>query len=106
MTKHTPLPWTAQPSDDEYFLDCNIVRADGLAVAVALVNGDITKAEADKTGRLIAAAPDTYAMCERFAVLNKNASRSGNRVFIDARDWEAFQAYNREALAKAEGGAA
>lgn len=54
--KHTP--WTASKPDDAYFDDWNVCRADGLAVAAVVQNGDITPQEVEANARLIAAAPD------------------------------------------------
>lgn len=53
------LPWIAEPLDhDAHFEDINIVRPDGLAVAVALVNGNIHAEEAVANANLIAVAPE------------------------------------------------
>lgn len=57
---HTPGPWEADPvtDPDAYFSDVNILRDDGLAVAVAVQNGDIAPHQARANAHLIAAAPD------------------------------------------------
>ena len=62
---HTSGPWVAKPLNDEFFKDVNILNDDGLACAVALVQGDITEDVAKANANLIAAAPDLLAaLCE------------------------------------------
>jgi hypothetical protein len=58
-TTHDFGEWRAQPATDPDWpvADVNILREDGLAVAVAVQNGDITAEEALAHGRLIATAP-------------------------------------------------
>ena len=57
--KHTP--WSASKPDDTYFDDWNVCRADGLAVAAVVQNGDITPQEVEEAALLIAAAPELLA---------------------------------------------
>lgn len=57
---HTAGPWRAVPAEDSFFRDVNILQADGLAVGVALQNGDILPSQAERNGHLFAAAPDLY----------------------------------------------
>jgi len=59
--KYTPEPWTASKPDDAYFDDWNICRADGLAVAAVVQNGDIDPATVEANAHLIAAAPAMLA---------------------------------------------
>ncbi len=108
MSKHTPGPWVATKGK----LGFPIVASEQYEVASLSFCGEnlgSLRGKADKraemiaNARLIAAAPDTLEMCKRFETLDKNASRAGNRVFIDVRDWDAFMSYNRAAIAKAEG---
>ena len=61
---HTPGPWKACSPADSYFDDLNIVRPDGLACAVAVMNGDIPRIEVAYNAFLIAAAPDLLAALE------------------------------------------
>lgn len=58
--KHTPGPWHVDPkaAEESFFEDVSILRHDGLAVAVAVHNGDIVPPEPEANARLIAAAPD------------------------------------------------
>ncbi len=58
--------WHVDPKAPEAFYeDVNILRHDGLAVAVALQNGNITGPEALEHARLIAAAPDLLHALQR-----------------------------------------
>jgi hypothetical protein len=59
--KFTPGPWAARETEDGYYADMNIVRSDGLAVGVAVMNGNITREETAANARLIAAAPELLA---------------------------------------------
>ena len=64
--KHTPGPWHVDPTAPEaYYQDVNVLRHSGLAVAVALHNGDIAPAEVEANARLIAAAPDLLEVAMR-----------------------------------------
>lgn len=62
----TEGPWhvdTKRPKNS-YFEDVNILRGDGLAVAVAVHNGGIDPAEVKQAAHLIAAAPDLVKVLE------------------------------------------
>lgn len=63
-TSFTPGPWVVTPKDGGIFHDVNVCREDGLAVAVAVDNGDISPETALANAKLIAAAPDLLAACE------------------------------------------
>lgn len=56
LAKATPGPWEAREAPDGYFQDMNIIRPDGLAVACAVMNGDITRTETWDNASLIVAA--------------------------------------------------
>lgn len=58
--KHTPGPWHVDPKapEESFFEDVSILRHDGLAVAVAVHNGNILPPEPEANACLIAAAPD------------------------------------------------
>lgn len=60
---HTSAPWhlDTKTAVESYFDDVNVLRDDGLAVAVALHNGNIAPEEAMANGKLIAAAPELLA---------------------------------------------
>lgn len=77
--------WTAQPKPQEetYFEDVNILRQDGLAVAVALVNGDITAEEAAANAAKIAAAPE---MLEALRGIRSFAEEMINDAGADAQE--------------------
>jgi hypothetical protein len=94
---HSPLPWRASPSDDEFFEDCNILRPDGLAVAVAVVNGDIAKKEADMNAELIVRAVNHHdalvAMLERVVeYYDCDLSESGMAPHAPCKDARALLA--------------
>ena len=92
-SKHTLGPWHADPKTPEecYFEDVNILRHDGLAVIVAVHNGDIDPATVKANAFLAAAAP------EMFDALKAILSNPGGRC--TAEQWQA----GLRALTKAEG---
>ncbi len=61
---HSPGPWTAQEPTDDVFPDINITRPDGLAVGVAVVNGDITLEEAKANAAMFAASLELLAFAK------------------------------------------
>lgn len=65
--KHTPGPWHVDPKapEESFFEDVSILRHDGLAVAVAVHNGDVLPPEPEANARLIAAAPDLLAVAQK-----------------------------------------
>lgn len=76
--KHTPGPWHVDPKapEESFFEDVNILRHDGLAVAVCVHNGDIVPPEPEANARLIAAAPDLLeALRELFATVQGECPR-------------------------------
>ncbi|TLX12106.1 hypothetical protein [Rhizobium sp. MHM7A] len=68
-SKHTPGPWHVDPKSPEesFFEDVNVLRHDGLAIAVCVHNGDILPPEPEANARLIAAAPDLLEALKEFA---------------------------------------
>lgn len=73
MTRDNPVKpseggWIAKPvaPEETFFLDVNVVRPDGLAVGVAVQNGDITPEEAMATGLLFAAAPELLEAAQAY----------------------------------------
>ncbi len=105
--KHTPGPWHVDPkaAEESFFEDVSILRHDGLAVAVAVHNGDIIPPEPEANARLIAAAPDLLEALKPFA----ECCDSIGREIPDSKDTSSwtFQAGDfrraRAAIAKAEG---
>lgn len=69
MMTHTPGPWhlDTKTAVESYFDDVNVLRDDGLAVAVALHNGNIAPEETMANGKLIAAAPVMLAALKHAA---------------------------------------
>lgn len=62
--------WRVSPVDDgSYFNDVNILREDGLAVLVAVQNGNMTAEDAMRNARLGAAAPDLYEALDELVAL-------------------------------------
>jgi hypothetical protein len=61
--------WHVSPktAEESFFEDVSILRWDGLAVAVAVHNGNITPEEVVKTATLIAAAPALLEALRPFA---------------------------------------
>jgi hypothetical protein len=108
--KHTPGPWHVDPKSPEesFFEDVNVLRHDGLAVAVCVQNGDILPPEPEANARLIAAAPDLLVA---LADLLHSYSEPDRRLCCDGRDCGCMGAtvqqqaehYARAAIAKAEG---
>ena len=92
--------WTFSPvpADETYFQDVNIRREDGLAVGVAVQNGDITPDQALANGRLMAAAPEAIAALRA----QEDLSRRG-LAFVSAGEIEHAKTLRRAALAKADG---
>lgn len=94
---------TVSPSTDGHFRDVNILRGDGLAVGYAVVNGNITEAEALATAHLFAAAPDLY---DALLVTQKLVSEGAMSGFAD-HEWAerlfTNQAVIAAALARARG---
>ncbi len=78
---HTSGPWVAKPLNDEFFKDVNILNDDGLACAVALVQGDITEDVAKANANLIAAAPDLLAALINLA----NSFRNADAAIAEAK---------------------
>lgn len=58
--QHSAGPWHADPKapEDSYFEDVNILRPNGLAVAVAVHNGNISPDEVKANAFVLAAAPE------------------------------------------------
>ncbi len=63
--------------------------------------------ERAEDARVLAAAPDLLAALQNFIRLDQSSPRdkSGNRVFVDVRDWEAFLATARDAIKYSTGSA-
>ncbi len=109
--KHTPGPWHVDPKSPEesFFEGVNILRHDGLAVAVALHNGDIFAPEHEANARLIAAAPELLLTLNE---LLEAYSKPDERLCCDGRDCgcmgstvhQQAEHYARAAIAKATGG--
>jgi len=70
------VAWTIAKEIDTYFDDVNILREDGLAVGVAVQNGNITAEEALANARLMAAAPAMLAACKRALAVLKAQGES------------------------------
>ena len=102
MSEHTAGPWHVDPKapEESYFEDVNILREDGLAVAVAVHNGNIDPATVKANAHLIAAAPDLLeALKEALDLLRKEAPGTPlNNHRFDAIGIRAYAA-----IAKAEG---
>jgi hypothetical protein len=58
--QHSAGPWHVDPKapEESYFEDLSILRPDGLAVAVAVHNGNITPDEVKANAFVLAAAPE------------------------------------------------
>ncbi|MGO4171605.1 hypothetical protein [Bosea sp. TAF32] len=91
--KHSTSPWHADPKapEDSYFEDVSILREDGLAVGVAVHNGDISPEEVKANAFVMAAAPEMQA------ALRGILSNPGGRC--TAEQWAA----GLDARAKSEG---
>ena len=109
--KHTPGPWHVDPKapEESFFEDVSILRHDGLAVAVAVHNGDIIPPEPEANARLIAAAPELLLALHE---LLEAYSKPDERLCCDGRDCgcmgstvhQQAEHYARAAIAKATGG--
>lgn len=85
--KHTPGPWHVDPTAPEaYYQDVNVLRHSGLAVAVALHNGDIAPAEVEANARLIAAAPALLEALQALYDDYKQLADSGDAGFWRLED--------------------
>lgn len=112
--KHTPGPWVARP-------DPNAISSDDWCVGIgdSLENIDKVAVCSERDARLIAAAPELLAKCEKVvAWLDRLAERSEqsakDKRFLTLAEAHAADAKNyrstaddiRAAIAKATGGAA
>jgi hypothetical protein len=97
---HTPGPWHVDPKSPEesFFEDVNILRHDGLAIAVCVHNGDILPPEPEANARLIAAAPELLAVLQD--IVAANGMRPGHVAYLSRSD---IAAMAQSAIAKAEG---
>lgn len=97
------MTWTAKPVDpnDTHYLDVNILREDGLAVGVAVQNGDISPEEALENAYKMAAAPELLVVAKAVEQLALDALDLDDVAYA-ARD-AALIHLARAAVAKAEG---
>lgn len=102
MNGHTPGPWDIQPATLGFRTPCADDAKDQMIVAGLMCVGVIwdgvfekVKAEQEANARLIAAAPDLLAICEK--ILDEDDKDS----FVDRELWEELQA----TVAKAKGAA-
>jgi hypothetical protein len=75
---HTPGPWHVDPKapEESFFEDVNILRHDGLAVAVCVHNGDILPPEPLANAHLVAAAPELLAsLKDAIEIIEKHVPR-------------------------------
>ena len=100
MNSYKPGPWHVDPkaAEESFFEDVSILRQDGLAVAVAVHNGDILPPEPEANALLIAAAPDLLEALKLFVRAEKMA-RDGN----PPQDADKLIDLGDAAIAKAEG---
>lgn len=115
MTKHTTGPWRiAEMNMQGIYMNSGaavVCTDDGPVAEVAcqsrFARGSGSSAKCnvrDANAHLIAAAPEMLEAIETAARIDKIASRAKDgRVFVDARDWEAFMAQVRAVHAKVGG---
>lgn len=101
MHRPSPGPWRAEAiaPEDTYFQDVNILRPDGLAVAAAFQNGDISPEETWRNACVLAAAPD---LLEALRDVMFAVEAWTNRE-IGPADLGDYLSAGRDAVAKAEG---
>ncbi|NTF67726.1 hypothetical protein [Rhizobium rhizogenes] len=92
---YTPGPWHVDPKapEESFFEDVNVLRKDGLAIAVCVHNGDILPPEPEANARLIAAAPELLEATRQMVV----NSAADNKEYRDCHKKAVA------AIAKAEG---
>lgn len=77
MAKHTPGPWEANYRDRMYVTKCDPkTAADEHAIALVYRRRGMDFEDLLSTARLLAAAPDLLAACERFVA----AMRRGDKI--------------------------
>ena len=108
-SKHTAGEWHVDPTAPEaFYQDVNVLRHSGLAVAVALHNGDIAPAEVAANARLIAAAPAMYEALRFLFDDYKQLADSGDAGFWRLEETEAgkkaLAALSQAEASKKEGG--
>lgn len=100
---HTPGPWHVSPdaAEESYFQDVNILRHSGLAIAVAVHNGDIDPSEVKANAYLIAAAPNLLEALKMAA--HELGKASGESTILEVLKVGPLARKIDRAIAKAEG---